>query len=138
MPPADRSDLKVRLFLGTERYSTENVEGMNTLSENLNPGLEFIPKVYDFFNGVPVIRLFLRIGLYTWLMIAALVYGLGTPGKRRAVLLLIPEVLLWIGCCFSPENGHFRYAFPFIVSGTLVSLAVFFGCGGSAPDPVKQ
>ena len=129
VPPADRSDLKVRLFLGTERFSTEKVEELTTLTENRNPGLETIQRVYDFLDGIPVIRLFQRIGLYTWLMVIALIYGLSDPAGRKWTLLLIPELIILIGCCFSPVNGHLRYAFPFMICGPLVSGIIFFARG---------
>ena len=134
VPPADRSDLKPRLFLGTERFSTEKVEELTTLTENTNPGMGIIRQFYDFLNGVPVIRLLQRIGLYTWLMVTALIYGLSRPARRRWLLLLLPELIVLIGCCFSPVNGHLRYAFPFMLCGPPAVLAVFFAVRGAGTD----
>ena len=126
VPLADRSDLKERLFLGTERFSTEKVESLKTLRENGNPGLDVIRRIYDGINRIPVLRLFTRIGLYSWLMLIAFIYGLARKKQRRFVLLLVPELIVLIGCCFSPVNGHLRYAFPFMINGPLVSMVIFF------------
>ena len=123
-PLADRSDLKVRLFLGTERFPVKKVTVVSTLTENKTSALKAIHRWDAFLNGIPVIRLLCRIGLYSWLLIASFVYCAVNRKKRRFVLLLLPELFLLIGCCFSPVNGHYRYGFPLIAIQPLLIPAV--------------
>lgn len=124
-PTADRSDLKRKLFLGTQSSRIESLEGITTLTKNENPGLTRIQDFIDFLERTPILRLLTRIGGYTWILAAAFSYCISRRRKEAVWLLLLP-VTVFIGCCFSPVNGYYRYAFPIIVSVPVFCSLVFF------------
>ena len=135
-PLADRSDLKERLFLGTRRFKVKTfTKTIPTLTAHDGEQLDLLVRWDEFLNRVPVLRLLSRIGIYSWGLIAALIYCLCRKGRREYAVLLLPLLIVLIGCCLSPVNGHYRYGFPLIAGTPLLGTAALFLRPSSASGP---
>lgn len=80
-------------------------------------GMYYITVIDDLFTNTIGLRLLQSIGLYTWVLLFSIVWCIGSTSKKGGLMLLplIPAVLVLVGCCFSPVNGYFRYAYPAVV-----------------------
>ena len=115
-PLADRSDIQKRLYLGTRRFKEQNAwEVAPTLKKNEHPGQQTVLDWDDFLNRVPGIRLFLRIGIYTWILAGTAVYCCARKNRRGFLAVLLPLLITAAGCLFSPVNGLYRYGVPLFV-----------------------
>lgn len=75
------------------------------------------------FPGIPIIGLFVSIGLNTWIllfMISYLIY----KKKYKQILYFLPSIILLLVCVASPVNTYFRYALPNIFAMPIL-LAIF-------------
>ncbi|MBR5109283.1 MAG: acyltransferase family protein [Clostridia bacterium] len=84
-----------------------------------------LSKFWNLCLRIPVIRMLIGNGLYTWLLLAALGYSL----KKRslwAFLGLIPSLTLFIGLFMSHVNGEIRYGYPLIAATPLVFCWVLY------------
>ena len=135
-PLADRSDLKERLFLGTRRFKVKTfTKTIPSLTANDGEQLDLLVDWDNFLNRIPVLRLFSRIGIYSWGLIAAFIYCLCRKDRREYAMLLLPLMIVFIGCCLSPVNGHYRYGFPLIAGAPLLGTAALFLRPSSASGP---
>lgn len=122
-PEVLRNDLKPHIFLG---YSVnERVLSDTAISPNKNPGLSIVQQIDNAFSSMPIIGVFQRIGIYTWILIYTAFNGfrrkIGLP-----MLCLLPSFLVFLGCCLGPVNAYFRYALPLVVSAPVLCSLIFF------------
>ncbi len=61
---------------------------------------------------VPVLRLFVSCGLYTWIYIF-LILTLILTKKKKYLILLMPAVSMIFMCFIGPANTYFRYCLPY-------------------------
>ncbi|MCF2555210.1 DUF6020 family protein [Faecalicatena contorta] len=122
-PDAERSDLKSHIFAG---YTLdEDVYKETQLQPNKNIGIELVKKIDNMITKLPIIGLFQKIGIYSWMVVLMFFY-LMLKKKFKYVLCICPLLFVFIGDCCSPVNGYFRYAFPMIVCVPVICLAVIF------------
>ncbi len=118
-PGAISNDLKPHCSVGYVVFPS--VFKNTTLTVQNRIGTEIASKVNDAFLELPIIGLFQKIGIYTWLLIAFIMYHISRE-RYRMILPLIPSLIVIFACCFSPINGYFRYAFPMILSTTIIGV----------------
>ncbi len=122
-PLAVRSDIKSLTFFG---YEVDPIVFENTkLNPNENPGLSIAKYIDYFVRYIPIIGLFQRIGIYTWMLLITFVYLLSRK-KYRYIICICPLLFVFIGDCLSPVNGYFRYAFPMILCVPVICSGVLF------------
>ena len=127
VPLADRSDLKTKLFLGLPGSRVELLEENTTLRQTENAGLTAVKKLQKTMDQIPLLRLLTHIGFYSWLLMGGWIYCISRKKGSISWLLLFMPLIVFIGCCFSPVNGYYRYAYPMILvtpvfTGAAVSL----------------
>lgn len=84
----------------------------------------YILNSYDgFFCNATILGFFSRIGTYTWAMLYSIFSLLRRKDKR--VIAYVPLICVFVGCCFSPVNGYFRYAFPFIFGTVILNMCSY-------------
>lgn len=88
-----------------------------------NPLTENARTVDEWFLNIPGVGWLAKIGLYSWLLIGLTVFVL-IRVKGRYLLCLAPLLMVLAGCVFSPVNGYYRYAFPYILSVPPVLLLI--------------
>ena len=122
-PLADRSDIRPFTLLG---YEVDTIVFENTeLKPNENPGLDIARYIDYFVRYIPIVGLFQRIGIYTWMLLITFVYLLSRK-KYRYIICVCPLLFVFIGDCLSPVNGYFRYAFPMIMCVPVICSGVLF------------
>ena len=126
VPLADRSDIKSKLFLGIHDSKSEDLEKHTTLRSSGKSGQDRIRNYMTALDHIPIIRLLTRIGIYSWLLIAVLVYCISRKKPTTGWALLLLPMSVLIGCCFSPVNGYYRYAFPMIITTPVFSLIALY------------
>ena len=67
------------------------------------------------FREVPVLKLLVNCGIYTWIYVF-LVFVLLLTNKRDLILLLLPMFALILTTISSPVNTYFRYVLPYAIS----------------------
>lgn len=72
---------------------------------------------------LPILGVFCKIGIYTWMMFYALGKLLSKKDKRA--IAFVPLLVILIGCCFGPINGYFRYALPMIWGTIVLGVMVY-------------
>ncbi len=92
---------------------------------NRNPNLTAIGDYVISWLKAPVVDLFIKIGLYTILLIVLVILAFAMK-MPRYLFCLSPLLMVLIGCLLSPVNGYYRYAFPMIASVPIV--AADMGC----------
>lgn len=122
-PSVLRDDLKPHVYLGY--YVRNNVFGATKLEPNQNPGIELVREIDEAVSNLPVLGLFQRIGIYTWLLVAAIAYAFYS-GNKESLLDYLPLVLVFIACCMSPVNAYVRYAFPLMLIGPVLCAMNLF------------
>lgn len=122
-PSAERSDLKPHVFIGY-RIDTQVFE-QTKIEPNTNPGLSTAKAIDGFITKIPVLGLFQKIGIYTWVMLAVAAYLLSQK-KYLYLICICPLLFVFIGDCFSPVNGYIRYALPVISCVPIICLGVVF------------
>lgn len=122
-PSVLRDDLKPHVYLGY--YVRNNVFGATKLEPNQNPGIGLVQEIDEAVSDLPVLGLFQRIGIYTWLLAAAIAYAFYS-GNKESLLDYLPLVLVFIACCMSPVNAYVRYAFPLMLIGPVLCAMNLF------------
>lgn len=134
-PSAERSDIRSRVHLGY-RMSSALFE-QTEFEPNTNPELSSAAAMDAFITRLPVMGLLQKIGIYTWAMLTAAVYLLSR--KQYSYLIsMCPMLFVFIGDCFSPVNGYFRYAFPMIVCVPIICLGVIFAAKKQAGNDIAD
>lgn len=122
-PAVLRNDLKPHVYLGY--YVRNNVFGATKLKPNQNPGIALVREIDEAVTDLPVLGLLQRIGIYTWLLLAAIAYALYS-GNKESLLDYLPLVLVFAVCCLSPVNAYIRYAFPLmLITPCLCGMNIF-------------
>ena len=101
------------------------------------PLLQYAKAVDTKLTDLPVIGIFQKIGIYTWILLATTAYLLYSR-KSRILLALIPVTVVLIGCCFSPVNGYFRYALPMILTIPSLGVGVIWASKGAIRAAVSE
>ena len=102
-----------------------------------SPLLQYAKAVDTKLTDLPVIGIFQKIGIYTWILLATTAYLLYSR-KSRMLLALIPVTVVLIGCCFSPVNGYFRYALPMILTIPSLGVGVIWASKGAIRAAVSE
>ena len=133
-------------FMGSFEHSNPWYDGVRDV--NL-----YISKSKDFFNvefrdskaawkmnlylkkwlDIPVLRLFMGTGLYSWILLLMLGYAV----SRRSMwgfLSLLPSLVLWGGLFMSHVNGLLRYGYPLIATGPLMCAFVVYSVSKKTVD----
>ena len=76
------------------------------------------------FQYIPVLNVFVNIGLSVWIYLYLVVILLVDKNKKM-ILLLTPALSLILVCVASPANAYFRYALPYILSLPLVVALLY-------------
>lgn len=113
-PQIVRSDLKRHALVGISGTSDTFLETAG-LKGDENAKIYDLAALDDISVEIPFFGLFAKIGLYTWLLLIAAV-RLFQKGQAIYLISFAPIVMVFIGCCLSPVNGCYRYAFPMILS----------------------
>ena len=74
---------------------------------------------WESWRKIPLIRMLLVTGLYTWITIALV----GFSGRKRCFKMLcglLPAFVLFVGLFMSHVNGMLRYGYPLIAVGPLL------------------
>ena len=66
-------------------------------------------------TSLPGISLFISVGLYSWILLIAIIYGIYSK-NRKMLLMLTPMILIVLVWFAGPENGYARYSIPFMTS----------------------
>lgn len=122
-PDAERSDLKSHIFPGNAL--DVNVYKKTQLKPNITIGVKLVKKIDSMVTKMPIIGLFQKIGIYSWVVVLMFFY-LVSKKKYKYVLCISPLLFVFMGDCCSPVNGYFRYAFPMILSVPVICLAIMF------------
>lgn len=138
-PPAERSDLRAHVHLG---YRMSSAFFQQTgLERNTNPGLSAAAAMDVFITRLPVLGLFQKIGIYTWGMLTVAVYLLSRK-QGSCLICVCPMLLVFLGDCFSPVNGYFRYALAMIVCVPILCPGAVFAAkkqaGKDGPAPARR
>ena len=112
-PSAIRNDIKPHVFLGFATRSDLFTE--TALTPNSNEYLKWVSKIDALSISMPIVSYFSKIGIYSWLLLIAVVRLIQTK-QTRYMLCLAPIIMIFLGCLFSPVNGYFRYAYSMIVN----------------------
>lgn len=122
--PARRtSDVKYHIYLG---YNVlDSIFEDTELEMNLNPGLTLVREIDNAVIELPVLGILQKIGIYTWLLAAAIAYAF-YAGKKESLLDYLPLVLVFVACCMSPINAYVRYAFPVMLIGPVLCAMNLF------------
>lgn len=122
-PSILRNDLKPHVYLG---YGVRNnVFGATKLEPNENPGLAVVDEIDQAVCEAPVFGLLQRIGIYVWLLAAAIVYAFYAR-RPSGIVCYLPMVFVFCACLLSPVNCHIRYAFPLMVTAPVLCAANLF------------
>lgn len=118
--PTRQTTVKPHTFVG---YSIMERHRPALGMSNTNPLLGYAARLDALSLRIPVVSLLAKIGLYTWALVACIVYILK---KREYTWLLCaaPLIMVLIGCLFSPVNGYYRYAYSMILSMPLYCVAL--------------
>lgn len=120
-PIVDKSNIKPHCFYG---YSIDSMVFEKTLIEaNDNKYLDLLRVADERAMNLPVIGVWSKIGIYTWLLAVAFVYIL-TRKKYKYIPCLVPAIMVFLQCIISPVNGYFRYAFPMIITVPIICVLV--------------
>ena len=98
-------------------------------------------KIWNDCLKIPGIRVLLGTGLYAWMLLLALGYGIRKK-SWLAVLGLLPSLTLMIGLLMSHVNGNIRYGYPLIAAAPLNLGWVIFAASrklpkGEIPDSAR-
>ena len=94
---------------------------------------ETVAKFWDTCLHIPVLRLLIGTGLYTWVLLVMLAYGIRKK-SLLAFLGLIPSLALMIGLVMSHVNGEIRYGYPLIAVAPLNMAWVMYAVSRNSPD----
>lgn len=122
-PTANRNDLKGHTFVGYEVDPA--IFNKTELEDNTNPGIKIVNMIDSYVTDTPILGVFQKIGIYTWIMAVTVLFVL-LQKKYKWLLCICPSLFVFIGSCCSPVNGYFRYAFPMIVCIPIVCTMVLF------------
>ena len=75
----------------------------------------------------PVVSLFAKIGIYSWILIGIALLTILIRRVRRFFFCCVPLLMVFVGCLLSPVNGYYRYAYSMILSIPVVATAVIAG-----------
>lgn len=87
--------------------------------------LQLAKSIDEWVMKVPVLGLFQRIGIYTWILIVCIAYLISRK-KSWTIVCLLPSIIILAGCCFSPVNGYPRYALSAAVMIPVMASCAFF------------
>lgn len=73
---------------------------------------------------IPIFSLFLKIGIYSWLLLISVCYSVINKSWEN-ILFHLPVLFVLIGCCASPVNAYFRYALPIVVCSPILLMSNF-------------
>ncbi len=82
---------------------------------------------------VPVLRLLIGTGLYAWILLVVLAYGIRKK-SLLAFLGLVPSLALAIGLVMRSVNGEIRYGYPLIAAAPLNMAWVLYAVSRTSPD----
>lgn len=86
---------------------------------NVNPYRKLISRIDAFVLRIPVVSLFAKTGIYTWLVIlTAILIIVFQRWEYLSCFLLLLMILA--GCLLGPINGYYRYAYSMILSAPIV------------------
>lgn len=74
---------------------------------------EFVDKVYDLIQKIPVINLIYVLAIYVWIPIYSIFYVI-TKRDIKKLVPLIPAIVMILFLLVSPVNANRRYVFPLI------------------------
>lgn len=80
----------------------------------------------------PVSRVFYGNGLYAWILIMMIGYAVKCR-SLRAVLGMVPHIVLMIGLFMSHVNGLLRYGYPLIAATPLICAYTFYAVSQKQP-----
>ena len=83
---------------------------------------------------LPIIGVFQKIGIYSWMLLVSIAYLIYRK-KYKVLLAFFPAVFVLVGCCFSPVNGYFRYALPFILAAPVLSVGAIWASSRTKSEP---
>ncbi len=124
--PAVITDVKAHLVLGYQNIAVIDDSIQYRNQENSLELNSFDQKLIN----TPVIGLFERIGIYTWVLLVLVMYTISRRDWAGAICVF-PVLVFMVACCFSPVNGYFRYAFPPIICTLILIPGVLFAFQGS-------
>jgi len=99
-------------------YISPNTLGIYRLDEASG---EAVLKWASVWTQLPLLKLFIGPGLYTWLTIGAFAFAIAKKNKK-CILTVLPMVIFTLGMLVTPVNGENRYAYP-IMAAVPVLLA---------------
>lgn len=98
---------------------------LTALKQPERPLLGMAKKIDAFAKELPILGIFQKVGIYSWILMMSLSYLLYQK-KYRILVSVLPLIFVLIGCCCSPVNGYVRYALPLIVTVPLLSVLIVF------------
>ena len=122
-PTADKSDVKTHAIVGIG--VSEKVINETQIQLNNNVSLHYAKALDNEFKEIPIIGLFSKIGIYSWMVFISVAYLLSRR-KMHQLICTIPLLLIFGMCLLSPVNGYFRYAFNMILSIPVILPLVVF------------
>jgi len=123
--PHITTSVRVHVWIGFMVISPEAMAILTAGEEIGFPYRNTLENIDRMALNLPVLGLFSKIGLYSW----ALLYGLFLIVHKkmyRYLHCIVPLLLIFLGCLFSPVNGYYRYAYSYILSTPIVMAAVLF------------
>lgn len=122
-PTVEKSNIKQHAIIG---YWIDPILYESTeIREPKSSRYAVAEKIDRTVTDLPGIGLLSRIGIYAWVIFAAVVY-LITRKRPRDLICLLPLLMLWGMCILSPVNGYYRYAFNFILSVPIMIPLLLF------------
>lgn len=88
------------------------------------PGADNAKQAIEDAMNLPVLGIFSKIGLYTWILIGMTLLTLIFKKLRRYFFCCVPLLMVFAGCLLSPVNGNYRYAYSMILSIPIVLVPV--------------
>lgn len=120
-PLAERGDIKNHAWIGFA--VAEKVFEKTDLTPNTNEFLKLVREIENASLTIPILSMFTKIGIYTWMLIISIV-RLFQKHQKKILLSFSPVIMVLIGCLLSPVNGYYRYAFPMILSVPILFVYV--------------
>lgn len=103
---------------------SRNVFEMTEIRKPKSELLKYAKLIDQFVTDLPVIGLFQKIGIYSWILIMFCIYHFTKKDCR--VICLLPSLIILLACCCSPVNGYFRYALSMIVTVPMSVTATIY------------
>lgn len=119
--PDDKGRQKGFVFFGYPS-NIDVLEGMD-IGNMKEPSV--LPKLVYALRNMPGIGVMMGVGFYSWMLILAIAY-LAHARRKKFWIVLLPCVLVLLGCIGSPVNAYFRYALPLVFTiPTVAAVCVY-------------